>query len=389
MEYNFESDIKFLAGDKALRKSIEEITNIGCRRLMLICDEITYRVGQIDDMMRQFNKELTIVVYFKVLGDVASVQDCERALRVFKSKECDSIIVAGRKQALAVAKAVKIMLKDNISFMSNYRNCKVGNISSVRIPLVVVPTNLSSGVEASNFVRIYDIEHNDIFEFNTPFAQTNIIILDPVMTDTMPPKTIASCGLYALAMSVCSLVSGNVQPLAKVYAVTAINLLTENLKKSILQNAVKQYRFKLLLASVLAGYAYWQTPKDILSELADRISDRYRANYGNVFCILFKNYINLHQWGEELDFSSIINLIGDNEYLQVKDGEWGGEAIIQSVNGYYARTQKYVKFIDKLRDLGVQQKDFTDIASSIISMHRQENQEYTFSFINELLEASF
>lgn len=390
MEYNFESDIKFMTGDKALRKAITEITNFGCRRIMLICDEVSERVGQVDDMLRQFNKELNIVETFKRIGDIATVEDCEKALRNYKTKDCDSILVVGRKSAVAVAKAVKIMLKDDISFMSNYRTCSVNNISSLHIPLIVVPTNLSTGFEAANFVRIYDTENNEIFEFNTPFAQTNIIILDPIMTDTMPAKTIAASGLYALAMAVLSIAEHeDVKPLSKVYAVTAINLLTENLKKSILKNGAKQYRFKILLATVLAGYAYWQIPRDILSELADSISDRYRISYRNVFCILFLSYVNMHKWPDNFDMNTFLTLIGDNDYLEVKEGTESKEIIRDSVNGYYARTKKYVNYIDKLGDMGVSQSDFADIAAGIISMHKDEKEEYTFSFITQLLENAF
>lgn len=390
MEYNFESDIKFMTGDKALRKAITEITNFGCRRIMLICDEVSERVGQVDDMLRQFNKELNIVETFKRIGDIATVEDCEKALRNYRTKDCDSILVVGRKSAVAVAKAVKIMLKDDISFMSNYRTCSVNNISSLHIPLIVVPTNLSTGFEAANFVRIYDTENNEIFEFNTPFAQTNIIILDPIMTDTMPAKTIAASGLYALAMAVLSIAEHeDVKPLSKVYAVTAINLLTENLKKSILKNGAKQYRFKILLATVLAGYAYWQMPRDILSELTDSISDRYRISYRNVFCILFLSYVNMHKWPDNFDMNTFLTLIGDNDYLEVKEGTESKEIIRDSVNGYYARTKKYVNYIDKLGDMGVSQSDFADIAAGIISMHKDEKEEYTFSFITQLLENAF
>lgn len=392
MEYNFESDIKFLAGVKALRKVITEIVNMGCRRIMLVCDDISERVGQVSDMLRQFNKELNIVETFKRIGDIATVADCEKALRAYKAKDCDSILVVGRKSAVAAAKAVKIMLKDDISFMSNYRTCSVNNISSLHIPLIVVPTNLSSGFEAANFVRIYDTENNEIFEFNTPFAQTNLIVLDPIMTDTMPAKTVAASGLYALAMAVMSLArNGEVRPLTKVYAVTAINLLTENLKKSILYNASKQYRFKILLATVLAGYAYGQSPRDILGELSDSISDRYRISYRNVFCILFLSYVNKHKWPDGFDMNTFLTLIGDNDYLAVGDNASGKskEIIKDSVNGYYARTKKYVQYVDKLRDMGVSQSDFTDIASGIIALHKDEGGEYTFSFITQLLEDAF
>lgn len=389
MEYNFERDIKFVVGDKALRRSVKEINNLGCRRILLICDEMSDRVGQLKDMLRQFNKEVNIVEKIKRIGDIATVEECEKTLRAYKASECDSIIVLGKKSAVAIAKAVKIMLKDGISIISNYRKFTVNNISSVRVPLVVVPTNLSSGVEASNFVRIYDVEQNDIFEFNTTFAQTNLIVIDPLMTDTMPPKSIATSGLHALAMAVMSLTSEKeADPMGEVYAVTAIRLLTDNLKKCILQNKIKSFRFRVLLASILAGYAYWQTPKDIISELSDRISDRYRANYGNIFLILFLNYIGMHKWHADFDSDNLINLLGDNGYIVLKDMGSKRDFIVDSVNNYYKRLKNYVAYVDNLSDLGVKREDLVDIASSVISMHTDENEEYTFSFIMELLDKS-
>ncbi|MDE5549052.1 MAG: iron-containing alcohol dehydrogenase [Clostridia bacterium] len=390
MEYNFERDIKFLVGEKALRRSVKEINNSGARRVLLICDTMSDRVGQLKDMLRQFNKEVNIVDKIKSIGDIATVEDCEKALRAYKAGECDSIIALGKKSAVAVAKAVKIMLKDGISLISNYRNFTVNNISSVRVPLIVVPTNLSSGVEASNFVRIYDVEHNDIFEFNTSFAQTNLMVIDPLMTDTMPPKSIATSGLHALAMAVMSLtLDGENTPLGEVYAVTSIKMLTENLKKCILQNGVKSFRFRVLFASILAGYAYWQKPKDILSELSDRMSDRYRANYANIFLILFLNYISMHKWNNDFDSDNLINLLGDNAYLLLKDANAGQDIVANSVNNYYKRLKNYVDYVDNLKDLGIKKEDFVDIASSVISMHTDESKEYTFSFIMELLEKSF
>lgn len=390
MEYNFERDIKFVVGEKALRRSVKEINNLGARRVLLICDEMSDRVGQLKDMLRQFNKEVNVVEQLKRFGDIATVEDCEKTLRAYKASECDSIIVLGKKSAVAVAKAVKIMLKDGISLISNYRNFTVNNISSVRVPLIVVPTNLSSGVEASNFVRIYDVEHNDIFEFNTSFAQTNLIVIDPIMTDTMPPKSIATSGLHALAMAIMSLTSESENtPLQEVYAVTSIKMLTENLKKCILQNGIKSFRFRVLFASILAGYAYWQKPKDILSELSDRMSDRYRANYGNIFMILFLNYISMRKWNPDLDVDNIINLLGDNVYLILKSAKEGNNAIADSVKNYYKRLKNYVDYVDNLSDLGIKREDLVDIASSVISMHTDESEEYTFSFIMELLEKSF
>ena len=97
----------------------------------------------------------------------------------------------------------------------------------------------------------------------------------------------------------------------------------------------------------------------------------------------------MHKWPDNFDMNTFLTLIGDNDYLEVKEGTESKEIIRDSVNGYYARTKKYVNYIDKLGDMGVSQSDFADIAAGIISMHKDEKEEYTFSFITQLLENVF
>ena len=136
MEYNFERDIKFVVGDKALRRSVKEINNLGCRRILLICDEMSDRVGQLKDMLRQFNKEVNIVEKIKRIGDIATVEECEKTLRAYKASECDSIIVLGKKSAVAIAKAVKNNAQrrhfDNIQLPQIYRKQYFVGKSSAR-----------------------------------------------------------------------------------------------------------------------------------------------------------------------------------------------------------------------------------------------------------------
>ena len=130
-QYNFESDIKFLTGKGALRNSTVALSNMGARRVMLICDETSVKHGQLNSLLRQVGKDLNIACQYKKVLEYAMAEDCDKALRLFKEKECDSIIALGQRSAIYVAKAVKIMLKDGVSFMSNYLDCAVNNISSI------------------------------------------------------------------------------------------------------------------------------------------------------------------------------------------------------------------------------------------------------------------
>lgn len=352
-QYNFESDIKFLTGKGALRNCAVTLSNMGCRRFMLICDEESVKSGHLKRLLRRVGKELNIVAQYKKVKDRAAAEDCDKALRLYKEKDCDSIIALGQKSAIFVAKAVKIMLKDGVSFMSNYFDCAVNNISSNFIPLAVIPTYLSSGIEASNAVRVWS-EDGRLIRLDTPFAQTNVLALDPCMCSLVGRKRIASTGLNALAMAITSLISRKkVDPMTKVYSLDAITLITDNFEPCLLYSGIRKYRFHVAFAAMLAGCAYWSSPNDMLTELAESICDVSGADYRDVFNILFAKVVEKIDFKWNFDTYAIVNLIGYNQYIKVQDGKKGGEIIKDCVYNYYAELRKYVKYPLRLKDLAI------------------------------------
>ncbi|MDE7070876.1 MAG: iron-containing alcohol dehydrogenase [Clostridia bacterium] len=381
-QYNFESDIKFLTGKGALRNATVALSNMGARRVMLICDEASVKHGQLNSLLRQVGKDLNITCQYKKVLEYAMAEDCDKALRLYKEKECDSIIALGQRSAIYVAKAVKIMLKDGVSFMSNYLDCAVNNISSKPIPLTVIPTYLSSGIEASNIARIR-CEDKRIIRLDTPFAQTNFLVLDPCLCSIIGRKNIASTGLNALAMAITSLTShSKVDPMTKVYALDAITLLTDNFEQCLMYSGIRKYRFNVAFATALAGCAYWSSPNAFLTELSDLICDYSGADYRDVFNILFAKGVEKIEFKCDFDTYALVNLIGYNQYVDVQDGKNSGQIIKESVKNYYAKLKKYVKYPLKLKDLGIDDEALSKVYDEFSKVGDAEKIEYA----NKLLK---
>ena len=360
-QYNFESDIKFLTGRGALYNGSVALSNVGCRRIMLICDEKSVKQGSLRTLLRRVGKDLNIVATYKKVNDCATADDCDKALRLFKEKDCDSIIVLGQKSAIYVAKTVKIMIKDGVSFTSNYLDCDVNKISSDFVPLAVIPTYLSSGIEASNVVKV-TCEDKRIIELDTPFAQTNYVILDPCMCGLLGKKRVASIGLNALAMAISSLTSRrSVTPMTKVYALDAITLLTDNFEQCLLYTGIRNYRFNVAFATMLAGCAYWSSPNTLLTKLADAVCNESGADYRDVFNILFAKGVEKIDFKWDFDTYALVNLIGDNKYIEVQEGKKGGEIVKDCVHKYYAQLLKFVKYPLTLEELGIDKDTLTKV----------------------------
>ncbi|MDE5654299.1 MAG: iron-containing alcohol dehydrogenase [Clostridia bacterium] len=381
-QYNFESDIKFMTGRGALRNATVALSNMGARRVMLICDEGSVKHGKLKSLLRQIGKELNIICQYKKVLEDATSEDCDRALRLFKEKDCDSIIALGQRSAIYVAKAVKIMLKDGVSFMSNYLDCAVNNISSKPIPLTVIPTYLSSGIEASNSVRI-KCEDKRIIQLDTPFAQTNFLVLDPCLCSIIGRKSIASTGLNALAMAIKSLTShSNIDPMTKVYALDAITLLTDNFEQCLMYSGIRKYRFNVAFATTLAGCAYWSSPNALLTELRDIICDHSGADYRDVFNILFAKGVEKIDFKCDFDTYALVNLIGYNQYVEVHDGKNSGQIVRESVKNYYAKLKKYVKYPLTFKDLGIDD----DTLSEAYDQFTKDGNAEKIDYANKLLK---
>lgn len=382
VRFNFESDIRFLTGRGALRNAAIVMDNMGCRRVMIICDESSVRYRYLNKTLRCFKRNLNVVAQYRRVGNIAYAEDCDRALRAYKEKDCDSIIVVGQKSAINVAKAVKIMLKDDVSYMSNYIQLPVGDASTRFVPLTVIPTLMSSGEEASNSLR-FVFESGEKIKIDTPFAQTNVIALDPSMCGIQSASEIVSAGLYALAMAITSLLSTKyIDSMTKVYALDSITTVTDNFKRCLLNRGSRRYRFNMAFATMLAGCAYWSNPNEKLSSICDAICDLSAADYREVFNILFLKVVEKTKVRSDFDVYSIINLIGKNQFVEIKEGSSGGQIIKDSVRNYYTELQKHVKCPMSFKDAGI----VGDLLREVLKKLLEEKDGVDYDFALELLK---
>ncbi|MEG1394515.1 MAG: iron-containing alcohol dehydrogenase [Clostridia bacterium] len=382
------NNIQFLVGDKALCNLAYKINSFGCNRPMLICDDMTYRLGQKKILLHSFDATgLNIAVVDQLIGNIATVADVERILNLFVKNNCDCIITLGRRGAISAGKAVKIMLKDGVNKLDYYSSHKLGAYEVLDAPLFVVPINLAGAGEGLKSARVYQ-DDSKVFQFETDSAESNVIVIDEVMTDTLPPKAVASYGLYAFACAceACAHCDDNIY--FRPYAVTAINILRENLMPSILHNANVKFRTNLMSAVVFAEKAYSYLGSTLLSELSHIISDRYRANYCNVFSLLFARYITMHKYSQELLAELLLPLGGEKAYIECVE-EARANRTIEFVEQVFAKVNETVDYQYGLSKFGVDKAHFTAIAEQAIGYLDPDDEEARYTFIMELLEKSF
>lgn len=173
----------------------------------------------------------------------------------YREQDCDSIVAIGGGSVIDTAKGVRLVLSqdtDDIFSISGLENVTNGR----HIPFVVVPTTAGTGSECTGVAVIKNDENGVKMEFLSPFVEPDVAVIDPRMTEGLPPKATASTGMDALchAVEACTCLQAN--PLSTAYGTAAIRLIAQNLETATVNGKNREARFNMALASTMAGIAF-------------------------------------------------------------------------------------------------------------------------------------
>ena len=384
---SFDNTIKLLVGTNIINNLPYSLSLRNCEKAMIVCDEIAYRLGYVDYVKTAFeNSSVEIVYTYKNIGDIALDKDAESIARHYRYYKCDAIIAVGRKATMLAAKGAKLLITESVRYFTHYLSSSISEYATNSTVLVSVPTNFGSGFEALPITRIYDKDNNKIFEITSQYVTTDILVLDTKMTDIIPPKAIATYGLFALSLALECYLDDETPMIAKAYADAAIGVIYEYLEKCIFRNANMAYRQKIMEAVGYASCAYASiTKNNLLAPLSDIISDKYFANYANIYAILFRHYLKTQNPGRAFGYA-LNAMVDSNDFaMYAKDARI--QKTFAQVEDLYTKIEECVDFNSKLRDFGIKEEDLQSIADAF--KQGNEEKDLTEEVVMDLLKAAF
>jgi alcohol dehydrogenase class IV len=120
---------------------------------------------------------------------------------------------------------------------------------------VAIPTTAGTGAEATKTAVVTNNNNGLKKSLYHPSMIADIVILDPVLTLTLPSKTTAATGMDALSHAIESYVSLNANTFSEMFGLKAIEIINENLPKAFHEPSNIDARGSMLLASYLGGQA--------------------------------------------------------------------------------------------------------------------------------------
>lgn len=252
--YEFQNIGKVCSGRLALEHIPYELKMQQACRPLILTDRNLEKIG----LLKLLQKAMTGTDSSHVFADIrpdTSIDTVRQAASFYRSQNCDSLIALGGGSVLDTAKGVAMVISQGGKDIYDLLGCEELTRGNT-VPFLAVPTTSGTGSEATSVAVIAHPQKDVKLEFISGHIQPQVSILDPRMTQGLPPAITASTAMDALCHAIEAFSCRQKNPVSDGYAIAAIRLIIANLSTAVSHPKDQEARLAMANASMLAGSAF-------------------------------------------------------------------------------------------------------------------------------------
>jgi alcohol dehydrogenase len=217
--------------------------------------------------------------------------------RVYREKECDSLIAVGGGSVMDTAKGINIVVSEKADDLMKFSGANV--LKRALKPFIAIPTTAGTGSEVTLVAVIKNHEKHVKMLFVSYFLLPDVSIVDSRMTMSLPPAITAATGMDALSHAVEAYTCLAKNPLSDAHALAAITLIGENLVKVTKNPDDRDGRLAMANAATLAGIAFSNSMVGMIHTLGHSVGSVCGVPHGICMAVLLPYGLeyNMHKSG--------------------------------------------------------------------------------------------
>jgi alcohol dehydrogenase len=282
LNFVFWSPTKIIFGENTALDVAIEVENLKCKRALLVTDKDLIKDTDIPEKIKKVLGNLCVGIFSEVEPD-SGIHIVNQGAKLGMKLGADCIVSVGGGSAIDTAKGMAILLKEG-GKLQDYMGFQV--LTRPQTPHIVIPTTAGTGSEATYIAVIKDHQEGRKLLFGDYNILPNVAILDPKMTEGLPPKLTAATGMDALCHSIEALHSLQREPIADGLALHAIKLIEEFLPKAVENGKDMTARGQMLIAANMAGAAFSNAQVGLVHALAHSVGAIFGVHHGLANSIL-------------------------------------------------------------------------------------------------------
>lgn len=353
--------IKFLIpssivyGPGAVESIGEQVAGQCVKKVLIVTDKIMVQLGNVEIVSKALGKK---GIEFEVFDEVATeptIDFVEAGLKKYRETGCQGLVAVGGGSPIDTAKAISVM-STNSGSIRDYKG--LDKIKNAGAPLVAVPTTSGTGSEATRIAVITDEENDVKMMLGSNYMLPCVAIADPLLTLGMPQGLTAATGIDALTHAIEAYVSVKNNPMSDIFALSAIRLISGNLRMAWSNGKNVEARSNMMLGALHGGIAFSNSSVALVHGMARPLGAVFHVPHGVSNAVLLKDVMEFNLPGNPGRYAKIAETMGENiEGLNVMDA---ADLAVKAVD----RLIRDIK-VPTLKDLGIDRDKLISISDKM------------------------
>ena len=237
--------------------------SIACRNLninkpLLVTDKGLVGSDIIQNSLSNLKQNsFEVILYSNVVGNPTGT-NVNQGVEIYRKNNCDGVIAFGGGSGLDVGKAVAFMSGQDLPIWDfedvgdNWKKAKSNSIA----PIIAVPTTAGTGSETGRASIILNEDTGVKKIIFHPKFLPSIVILDPLLTISLPPDITAATGMDALAHNLEAYCAPGYHPMADGIALEGIRIINNWLLAAVEDGSNVEARMNMLTAASMGSTAF-------------------------------------------------------------------------------------------------------------------------------------
>ena len=365
--YEFQNSTKILSGEFALENIPSELSALDGKNVLLLSDKVLEKIGTMQKVVDAISTEnISINAIFTDIPSDSSTEVINEIVKLYKEKECNSIVAVGGGSVIDTAKGVRMVLSQDRENIMDLAGCELITYGK-HIPFVVIPTTAGTGSEVTLVAVILEHFKNVKMEFISYFLLPDVSVLDPRMTLTLPKKTTASTGMDALCHAIEAYSCLQKNPMSDAYAIAAIEIIRDSLVETVKNGGNAKLRLAMANASLMAGAAFSNSMVGLVHAIGHALGGVSRVPHGEAMAILLPHCMRYNLDKLRDLYSRLLLYIAGEETFINTPREERAEKVIETIEKLLNELNKEAGLPIKLSDVNVKKEDFEEIAKKALN----------------------
>ena len=344
----FFSPNKIMFGLNTAGEVANEVKSLGGTKPLIVTDPGVVKANILAPVINSLESAGIPYVLFDGVEPEPPARLVDEGARKLHAEGCDMVIGIGGGSSLDVSKGVSVMATNEGGVLDV---CGIDMVKNRGVPKILLPTTAGTGAEVTRVFVITDEQEKTKKVVYSPLCLSDVAIVDPNLTLTMPPKVTAETGIDALVHGIETYVAMSATAFSDILAERAIALIAKYLPMAWSKGSNLEARYNMSLAALICGMGFASGGLGAVHALAYPLGTEFHMPHGLSNAIMLPHVMKYNLCGNPARYAKIAELMGKDVYeiAEVEAAEMSVEAVRELLDTIHVSY--------RLRDYGIKKED--------------------------------